>query len=223
MCWRTRTGKSVCYIARMRQVYVLLTVALFLPSVAAGDIYRHVDEDGNVSYSDEPRDGGERVNVEDSGSSVEFRTPDMPEPIRNRDDSEPDDESRFPNLRIVKPEDEGTVRDNQGLVDVRAAIDTRLPQGYRFTFLLDGSPAAEDTPSPQTQLTGVNRGEHTVQVRIVDPGGTTVAESEAVTFYMHQASRLTGGERARPGSQDSGGAGGINPTPSEGNPALPGN
>lgn len=207
----------------MRNLSVLLAVAVFIPAVAVGDIYRHVDEDGNVSYSDEPRDDGERVNVEDSGSSVEFRTPDMPEPVTNREESETDDESRFPDLRIVKPEDEGTVRDNQGLVDVRAAIDKRLPQGYRFQFLLDGSPEGESTQSPQTQLTGVNRGEHTVQVRIVDPGGTSVAESEAVTFYMHQASRLTGGERAQPGSQDAGGAGGINPTPSEGNPALPGN
>ncbi|MFO7858249.1 MAG: DUF4124 domain-containing protein [Ectothiorhodospiraceae bacterium] len=200
----------------------VLLVAAFIPVVAAGDIYRHVDEDGNVSYSDEPRNGGESVDVEDSGSSVDFRTPDMPEPVSNQDDPEADNESPFPDLRIVKPEEEGTVRDNQGLVDVRAATDNQLPRGHRFEFLLDGSVEGDPTPAPKTELTGVNRGEHTIQVRIIDAEGEPVAESEAVTFYMHQASRLIGGDRARPGSDGSGDAGGINPTPDQGNPALPG-
>jgi hypothetical protein len=50
----------------MRRFVILMTVALFSASLAAGSqVYRWVDEDGNVHYSDRPPPGNaERVQID---------------------------------------------------------------------------------------------------------------------------------------------------------------
>ena len=45
-------------------------------------------------------------------------------------------------------------------------------------------------PQTEFRLDGVERGEHTLQARLVDRNGRTLAGSEPVTFHLWQASRL---------------------------------
>ncbi len=200
----------------MYRIIAALIVTLSLAAPAGADIYKWVDEDGNVTYSDEPRDGAERIEREKDRPFTEFRTPERSSSReRSRREARQEEEAGasagYERVAIARPEEQGTVRDNRGLVDVQADIQPGLRDGHRLVFILDGEPYGEPTDSRSIQMEGVHRGEHSVSVRVVDGSGNTVTSSDAVTFYMQQASAL--------GPANRGGGG----PPVGGAPTPPGN
>lgn len=95
-------------------------------------------------------------------------------------------------IRIVQPQNEETIHDNTGRVPVTVAISNGEPlaPGGAIRVLLDGRPFGPEARTGSFALEGVERGEHVLRVQVVDAAGTVIATSEAVTFYMWQASRL---------------------------------
>ncbi|MCH8504108.1 MAG: DUF4124 domain-containing protein [Ectothiorhodospiraceae bacterium] len=165
---------------------LLLLLVLCFPLALGAQIYRHVDADGNVSFSDREQAGSERVDVQAPAS---YQTPSTP-PARSRASAEQQEERpSYTRLAIAEPPHEGTVRDNQGLVQVMVALSPELRPGHEVELLLDGEPVARGRTN-RFQLENVHRGEHHLKVRVLGSGGRIVAESESSTFYMHQASRL---------------------------------
>ncbi len=96
---------------------------------------------------------------------------------------------KYTEVAIVQPAHEATVHDNQGNVAVQVAVSPSLAPRDRIVVLLDGRPAARQAGTA-VALSGVERGEHTLQALVVDANGATLATSQPVTFYMWQASRL---------------------------------
>lgn len=96
-------------------------------------------------------------------------------------------DSRYDAIEIVQPQDETTVFDNGGHVEVQIRVSpaTELATGDRMILFLD-----EHAVVPKGQaLDHVERGEHRLQVRILDSNGRNVIESKPITFYLWQASR----------------------------------
>lgn len=95
--------------------------------------------------------------------------------------------SRYEAIEIVQPQDESTVFDNSGHVEVRIRVSpaAELAPGDRMMLFLD-----EHAVVPKGQaLEHVVRGEHRLQARILDSSGRSVIDSKPITFYLWQASR----------------------------------
>ncbi|HWA11513.1 MAG TPA: hypothetical protein VHA15_00325 [Burkholderiales bacterium] len=106
--------------------------------------------------------------------------------------------ARAAGIEITSPVEGTTVHDNAGNVSVTARLDGEdLPPGARLRFLLDGQPAAPDTSALSVALAGIARGEHVLEVRLLDDSGRVVAASAPVTFHMWQASRRNPASRRR--------------------------
>lgn len=95
-------------------------------------------------------------------------------------------------VSIVSPQSEETIHDNTGRVQVTVAIRDGDPfaAGGAIRVLLDGRPFGPDARSYSFALEGVERGEHALQVQLMNAAGTVIATSEVVKFYMWQASAL---------------------------------
>jgi len=96
-------------------------------------------------------------------------------------------DSRYEAIEIVQPQDESTVFDNSGHVEVRIRVSpaAELAPGDRMMLFLD-----EHAVVPKGQaLEHVVRGEHRLQARILDSSGRSVIDSKPITFYLWQASR----------------------------------
>lgn len=163
----------------------LLLLLLAVPLTLSAQIYRHVDADGNVSYSDRPHPDAEEVEPGAPSTYTPRSRPSVATPQHDAEDPAP----VYEHLAIASPPHEGTVRDNEGRVQVRIAISPRLREGHAVELLLDGERVAHGS-STTVQLENVYRGEHQLQVRVRDARGEIVAESDPSIFYMHQASRL---------------------------------
>ena len=98
-------------------------------------------------------------------------------------------------IAITSPKNEETIHDNTGKVVVSIAIEGGLPEQSAIRVLLDGQPYGAARTGASFTLEGVERGEHTLQVQVVDAAGKTILSSDTVTFYMWQASRLFPGRK----------------------------
>jgi hypothetical protein len=72
---------------------------------------------------------------------------------------------------------------------------SKIAAGHRLRVLLDGKAFGAEQRTPDFVLQGVERGEHSLQIQLVDAGDAVVATSSAVTFYLWQASSLFPGRK----------------------------
>lgn len=163
-----------------------------LPALATADrIYTWTDDQGVRHYSDTPKDErAEELTPERLNLYQRFVAP-VPTPDLPDDPATVDDDDPFPGydrLVIRTPGDEQVVRDNLGNVEVEVALEPALQEGHRLLARINGERRGE-FDSPRFTLSEVHRGTWELQVAVLDEEGGTLMESEAITFFMHQASR----------------------------------
>jgi hypothetical protein len=93
-------------------------------------------------------------------------------------------------LSIVNPGNDTTVFSDPGNVRVQAAVVPQLANGDQVELLVDGEPAGPPSTTLDFSLTGIPRGQHLVQARVIDSTGNVDAISPSSIFYVWQASRL---------------------------------
>jgi hypothetical protein len=97
----------------------------------------------------------------------------------------------YQSVQIIAPEPEATVHDNNGNLAVRIKIvpPLRAAAGDRLAILLDGKTVAGGA-AQSYELTAIDRGSHTLQVRVKTAEGRVLVTSPPVKFHMWRASRL---------------------------------
>lgn len=95
-------------------------------------------------------------------------------------------------VSIVSPQSEETIHDNTGRLAVTVAITNGDPlaAGGSLRVLLDGRIFGPGARATSFAVEGIERGEHLLQVQVVDAAERVIASSESVKFFMWQASRL---------------------------------
>lgn len=105
-------------------------------------------------------------------------------------------------MTITGPASGETVHDNQGNVRVTVSAP-RLPDGTGAAFrpLVDGAPHGPDRRTPSFILENIDRGEHVLQVLLVDGKGEVVAASRPLSFHVWRASALFPGRKDQPAAR----------------------
>ncbi|WP_297528120.1 DUF4124 domain-containing protein [Thiohalobacter sp.] len=164
----------------------LLLLALLAGQAMAAEVYRWVDEDGTVHFGDQPPPGAEKVELPPPST---YTPPPLP-PIRTRPQA-PAEAPAYSAVRILQPQDQATIRDNAGSFEIRFATEPGLKSqlGHQYRVLLDGRPIAR-VSGGSYRFENVDRGEHRIQVQVVDPRDQVLIESAPVTVYLHRQSVL---------------------------------
>jgi hypothetical protein len=177
--------------AFVRCALMLGALALASAPIAAQEIYKTVDENGNVVYTDrKPSDDAQPVTLPELTVVDPVELGDQAAADASAGNRSPDDEpaSDF-GLSIVSPEPEATIRNTAYVLSVQVATDRELPSGTRLAYLVDGE-VREQTRALSTEIDEVWRGEHQLAVELRTGDGDVLASAGPVTFYMHQHSRL---------------------------------
>ncbi len=162
--------------------YGILLVSFFLVSVVQADIYKYTNKQGKTSYSDTPVTGAEKVFVP---PVMTYEAPVQPtekeKAVQPKDEAETSSENvPYSTLDIISPIDQGTVRNNQGTVNVTYDLQPALQKGDVVELLIDG------VKQPNFDVQGLAPGEHTVQIQVVDSNGGFKISSQKITFYLHR-------------------------------------
>ena len=159
----------------------LIALALLgLASHVAADVYRWTDASGVVHYADKPLVPEAKpatlptLQTYKAGTTPPMSGDAVPAP------------AAAPSAAVVaitSPAADETIRDSEGNFTVNVAA--RMGNGQGLVFYLDGA-ALNSTPTQSSayQYSGVERGEHSVGVALVNAEGAELGRAEPVTVHV---------------------------------------
>ena len=172
----------------MRIVIILLLACI--GSTARAEIYKWVDPaTGSVVYSDQPIKGAKQLELPQAQT---YAAPPPPPVSDTEGENQAANQSPYSKFTIVNPQNEATIRNTVGVVDVTLAVTPPLKtqDGDRITLVMDNARQYGPTADLQFSLNGVERGTHTLQAMIQNAHGEVIQKTAAVTIFVKQASRL---------------------------------
>lgn len=173
----------------MRNLLLLLSLTLCFGVWAQDRVYKRVNPDGSVEYSDQPIEGAEVMKVP-KGST--FTMPEgSPRQAASTETKQEEPKVIYESLEITRPMNDEAIRSNEGKITALARSVPALASDHRFRWNMDGTPVQE-VNAPELRLNNVNRGTHTLQAQIVDADGKVVISSETITFHLMRY-RIPGG------------------------------
>ena len=157
---------------------------------AAQPVYKVVDEQGNVTFTDTPPSDAaaevQTLNATNTTPSMPFDDAAIADDTAMKDTEAPVTYS----TRITSPVDQSTVPMGPGDFVVEAAVQPRLRIGEHLVLTLDGVSVGEPQRAARWQLTNVFRGEHRLQVFRLGADDTRQhASPEQVVFVMRPVVR----------------------------------
>ncbi|MEZ5541177.1 MAG: DUF4124 domain-containing protein [Pseudomonadota bacterium] len=166
--------------------YSLLLLALLAVSAQA-EVYKSVNAEGQVIYSDVPSTGAERVQMPALPTYTPAPVPAAPgmSPA-----APPAAAAVYSALRMTQPEHDETIRSNAGIVNISVSLEPALQieAGHRVQFYLDGKPQGKPVARLSTSFRNVDRGSHAISAAVLDDSGAELVTSTPVTVHLLRAS-----------------------------------
>lgn len=173
---------------RLLMLFSLLLVA----ALAQAQMYRWVDDEGNVQFSDTPPPEGtsaERMEVPKPSVVETYKPPKAAGDTGSQtegDTQEASDKAPRYRLAITSPADDQAVRENAGNVTVTVDLKPALQTGHQLRLYLDGNRLDNGGTRTSVQLTNVPRGTHTLRAEVVDGSGKVLRRTTS-TFHLLRA------------------------------------
>jgi len=170
----------------MKTSLALATGLLVLATTAQAEVYRHVDQYGNVTYSDEPIDGGETVKVK----PVTTITLPKPEAVQETDalrQQVAEQGAAYDSVSFTYPQNDQAFHSGNGNVTFEVQSSPGLQNDHKYEVTLDGQPVGQ-TRSNQLTVENIYRGTHEARVHIVDNNGVQVKTGSPISFTVHRPS-----------------------------------
>ncbi len=169
----------------MRILLPLLAAALLSPSAVSQEIYKWVDKDGVVHYSDQPGPGAERITV--TGHIANPPDESQPAPLYSSPPSpSPQGEPLYRMLEIVQPGANEVFFGADATITVELALDAELRPGDSVMLFLNGRQVPMQGLS--TTLAGIARGSYSLRAAVLGRDGSTLLSSSPLTFHVRQPS-----------------------------------
>lgn len=167
--------------------------AMLLGGAAEAEIYKVVDKDGNVTFTDQ-RPSADAQPVELPPLSVIESDIEVPDPAAAQGGAESEEKPLTPrelrrkyrDFRITSPQQEETFWGTANTVVVNWSSSAPLDPGMNVRLYVDGQ--AQDTPPGGGVSLTLDRGEHQVYAELLDAGGRRIVATEPVTFFIKQHS-----------------------------------
>jgi len=169
-------------MTRVTTLVILLLLALSaLPAVFGETLYKWVDDQGNVHYSDKPQPGATKLHLPKATTYTApiVAVPGQPAPYSSQPAS-----AAYSRFEIASPAPDQTFWNVQN-VTVTLAIQPGLQSGDTITITVDDKSQGPGTATTVT-FDNLDRGTHTVQAALQQAGGGTVT-AKPVTFYIQRA------------------------------------
>jgi len=176
-----------------RKAYFLILTVLFLSLAAAplmAQVYKIVDKEGNVTYTDQPPGDGSKP-IKLAPISV-IETPvyeTKAKPAAEGEDGKPLSlrtlRRMYRDFAIVAPQSEESVWHPDAPVTVAWNTGAPLQEGMKVSVSVDGKLQASTTDRI-IPVDNLERGEHSVTATLTNERNQTVASAEPIIFFVRR-------------------------------------
>ncbi len=168
-------------------VKLLLLINIFIVQFAyAETVYKTRDAEGNIIFSDVQTEGAEVIELQ------EVQTLNIPKvnPDQFRETTKlTPKETEYSQFELISPENDSTIRSNEGNVSVSIEITPTLDEKHVIVFFMDGKEVSSGK-SKQLSLTGLDRGSHIVTAAVINESENIIKSSNKVVFHLRKESKL---------------------------------
>lgn len=166
---------------------LILSVFLLMTQPLCAEMYKWVDEQGNVHFSDQPVNKGAKtynppplVTVP-AGPAQDFSKPGTSDKA----------EEKITNIEykisISSPSNNQALPQGATTVNVQIQLEPALDPkaAHQVALFIDGKQHGQGT-SLSYSISDLYRGAHTASANVVDSEGKTIAKSGSITFYVQR-------------------------------------
>jgi hypothetical protein len=177
-------------------IFTLLSLGCSL-ALATTVVYKWVDENGVIHYSDQPHPNAQKLQVQGvqtySASASAVRPPESPEfntPAANA----------YAGCVIAQPLDQQNLPNAQS-VSIRVQSDPAPRPGDRIFMTMDGQGLnGGQATGLSFNVAPIDRGAHSVSAQIRGSDETVLCQTPTVTFFVQQPSLLNPAVQGQPGT-----------------------
>lgn len=155
-----------------------------LAAAADQTVYRVIDAQGRVSYTDTPPKDGEAEPV----TLREINTQPAMESGKAAPTAKDTAAVPYTRVEIVSPANDTTVEPGQLNVVVQLQLEPALQAGHKIQFYLDDAPQGPAAVTTAITLGDLERGSRSIRAAVVDAQGAPVAQSNAVVIHVKRPS-----------------------------------
>jgi len=187
------------------KIFLMILVTLLLVATAGpvtAQVYKTVDKDGNVTYTDKPPLEGSQPITLRPISVIEAPMYEQATPAADADEAGEEKPLRylrkqFQDFTIVSPQHEESIWYADRVIKIAWSAPSALEPGMQVTVSVDGRAQAA-TSERVIPITGLERGEHTVAAELKDANNRRIATTQTITFFIRQPNLYSNRPGVRP-------------------------
>lgn len=186
----------------IRTLSLLVILLLPLAAFPEGEIYKVVDKDGNVIYTDQrPSASAQPMDLPELSVIQTEAPPPAPDAAAAAEEQAQAPTARelrklYADFRITQPQQEETFWGTENTVVVAWGSAQSIPPELSVKLYVDG--AAQDVAGNGSVSLTLDRGEHTVYAELLDARKRRIVTTETITFFVKQHSVNFNGPRVAP-------------------------
>ena len=160
--------------------YIFIPLVLVCFTATAG-IYKWMDDDGKIHYSDQETEGAEQIKL----SKEVTYTPSKPKAVATKK-AKPQQKFSYTSISIISPKMNETIHNNSGNVKVGISLVPNLRAMHSITLYLDGKELLKGKRQTAFDLQNIDRGSHTMRVSVLDKNNVALISSKSVIFHLRR-------------------------------------
>jgi hypothetical protein len=160
------------------------------PLALAATVYKWVDENGVVHYSDQPHPNAQKLQI--TGAQT-FSSSAASVPAPNLGDDSNAQTNPYRGCVVASPQDQQSLPNAQS-VFLRVQSDPLPRPGDRVFITMDGQAVnGGQATGLSFNVTPIERGAHSVQAQIRSPSDQVLCQTPTITFYVQQPNLFSPG------------------------------
>ena len=166
-----------------------MTILLLCAFSASAGLYKGLDEEGNVTYSDTPFENSEMMTPPPITVIEMPKAPTKAAPAEDADTAaekpENTEVAKYTEFKITAPTNGQTIWNAVDLsVAVKMTPTLDAKHGHTVWLFMDGKPLVKKSRSPLMQIGRADRGEHKLQAQVRNKKGKVLKTSKAITVHI---------------------------------------
>jgi Domain of unknown function (DUF4124) len=183
-----------------RLLFTLISIACLLAGTPAlaGTVYKWVDENGVVHYSDQPHANAQKIQLQEAQTYKSTPANNSTTGTQTPPPSSSTTQTGYRGCAVVEPQDDQSFA-NLDSLNVVVQTDPGLHPGDQIFVTYDGQPLnGNSATGGHFTISPVDRGTHTLQAVVRDSDGTVVCQAPSISFNVHQPSIANPANPIRP-------------------------
>ena len=154
--------------------------SFFIQGAVAETVYKTVDENGNVIFTDKPSEEAETIKIQELENTIG-----NPNPAKYKPSPAKIEGFSYKSFTVTSPANGAGVRSNNGNVSISLSLEPALNRGHKIIISLDGKQIGTGLSA---SLQNVDRGTHSISAKVIDSEGKSLISTSS-SFSLLRATQ----------------------------------